>query len=377
MKKIFTIVCLAMFVLALAAPVFADPVLRIGVYQPLTGANAAGGILELRGIQLAHELFPTVDIGGVTHRVELFVADNRSDRVEAPLVVERLIDQDRVHLILGTWGSSMAIPGGAVGMAREMPMIALSATNPLVTRDNPWYFRVCFIDPFQGVVMANYAYTHLNARTAVLVQEITNDYSVGLARFFSEHFTRLGGSVLATVNYNTGDTDFTAQLTSVRTHNPDVIFAPGNFTESALVMRQARDLGITQPFLGGDTWETDQFLTVGGDRVEGATFSTKFAVEFAETPEAQQFVSEFKKRWPDEQIASVTALGYDGYLVALDAVKRAGSLNNHSIREALTTTNVPGATATTTFDEHGDAVKAAFIKDVHNGQFRFLTLVEP
>jgi len=258
-------------------------------------------------------------------------------------------------------------------------MVGLSCTNPLVTLGNEWYFRVCFIDSFQGTVMASYAYNVAGARTAVIVQEITNDYSVGLARFFSDNFIRLTGNpnaILATVNYNTGDQDFTAQLTAIRNQNPDIVFAPGNFTESALVIRQARDLGINIAFLGGDTWETPEFIQVGGDRVEGAAFSTFFAAEFAGTPEAQTFLSEYAKRHNDEP-AAVTALGYDGYLVALDAVRRAGSLNPERIREALETTNVAGATAVTVFDENGDATKAAFIKEVRNGQFSFLALVDP
>ena len=386
MRRTLKIACVALLVAMLVLSLGAcqrqqstgDNVFRIGVFQPLTGANAAGGALELLGVQLAHELFPTVDINGVTHRVELFVADNRSDRVEAANAVERLISQDEVHIILGSWGSAFSIAGGAVGRDR-VPMVGLSCTNPLVTLGNEWYFRVCFIDSFQGTVMASYANRVAGARTAVIVQEITNDYSVGLARFFTENFQRLTGnlnSILATVNYNTGDQDFTAQLTAIRNHNPDIVFAPGNFTESALVIRQARDLGIRVPFLGGDTWETPEFIQVGSDRVEGAAFSTFFAAEFAGTPEAQMFLREYASRYNDEP-AAVTALGYDGYLVALDAVRRAGSLDPRRIRDALVTTNVAGATATTTFDENGDATKAAFIKEVRNGQFNFLALVDP
>ena len=282
-------------------------------------------------------------------------------------------------MILGTWGSSFAIPGGEV-LRDRVPAIALSATNPLVTLGNPWYFRVCFIDPFQGQVMANYSFNTLNARTAVLVQEITNDYSVGLARFFADSFRQLTGNpnaILATVNYNTGDTDFTAQVTEIRRHNPDVVFAPGNFTESALVIRQARDLGIRTPFLGGDTWETPPFVNVGGDRVEGAVFSTKFATEFAGNPIAQQFIREHSARWPNEEPATVTALGFDGYLVALQAIEKAGSLDPQRLRQALESTDFTGATGRTIFDENGDAVKGAFIKEVVNGRFVFRTFVEP
>jgi len=386
MKRTLHIACLALLALTL---VFAfgscqrrqattENVVRIGVYEPLTGANAAGGALELAGIQLAHEMHPTVRVGNQTYRVELFVEDNRSDRVEAPLVVERLISHHNVHLILGTWGSSMAIPGGEVLRGR-VPGIALSATNPLVTLGNPWYFRVCFIDPFQGQVMANYAYSNRNARTAVLVQEITNDYSVGLNRFFADAFRALTGNpnaILATLNYNTGDTDFTAQVTQIRALNPDVVFAPGNFTESALVIRQARDLGLTVPFLGGDTWETPEFVLVGGDRVEGAFFSTKFAAEFAGNPNAIAFLDEYRRR-NNRDPATVTALGFDGYMVALEAITRAGSLNPEALRVALEATNFTGATGTTIFGENGDDTQGAFIKEVVNGEVVFRYFSDP
>jgi branched-chain amino acid transport system substrate-binding protein len=260
----------------------------------------------------------------------------------------------------------------------RVPAVALSATNPLVTLGNDWYFRVCFIDPFQGRVMANYSYNDLNARTAVIVREIGNPYSVGLSTFYEQNFVRLGGRVLSTIDFQTGDQDFSAQLTTIRQHNPDVVFAPGgDFTSVALLIRQARDLGLRQQFLGGDTWETPPFIAVGGDRVEGARFSTKFAVEFAESPEAQTFLREYRSRNPGADPATVTALGYDGYLVALDAMRRAGSLDPDALRRALINTRVSGATGITTFDENGDAVKPAFIKEVRNGRFTYVTYVDP
>ena len=387
MKRVLKGVCFALFAASL---VFAfgscrraaddDGIVRIGVYQPLTGANAAGGSAELAGTVMAHEMQPYVYINGVRHEVQLFIEDNRSDRVEAPLVVERLISHHNVHVIIGTWGSSMAIPSGEV-LRNRVAAIAPSATNPLVTLGNPWYFRVCFIDPFQGQVMANFAYNNLGARTAVLVQEITNDYSVGLNHFFANNFRDLTGnpgSILATLNYNTGDTDFTAQLTQILALNPDVVFAPGNFTESALVIRQARDLGITQPFLGGDTWEIQEFLDIGADRVEGAWFSTKFAAEFADNPVAVQFVEEYRRRHGSDP-ATVTALGFDAYFVALEAITRAGSLDRSAIRDALVRTDFTGATGRTVFDPAGpfDAVKGAFIKQVEGGRFVFRYFIDP
>jgi branched-chain amino acid transport system substrate-binding protein len=212
------------------------------------------------------------------------------------------------------------------------------------------------------------------------VQEVSNDYSVGLAKFFVDNFTRLtgnSGAILATVNYNTGDQDFSAQLTTIRAQRPDVIFAPGNYTECARVMKQARELGITAPVIGGDTWETPEFIDVGQERVEGAVFSTFFAAEFAGTTQAKVFLDEYNKRYNKEP-AAVTALGYDGYLVALDAIKRADSVEPGKIRAAIAATSgFVGATGITTLDPNGDATKSAYIKAVEGGKFVFRTIVNP
>jgi branched-chain amino acid transport system substrate-binding protein len=256
--------------------------------------------MEVEGIRLANELFPTVEVGGKTYKVELAVLDNKSDKVEAANAVDRLINLEKVQVILGSWGSSLAMAGGEVAKDAKIPVIGLSCTNPLVTLGNDYYFRVCFIDPFQGTVMSNYAFTELKARTAVIVQEVSNDYSVGLAKFFVDNFRKLTGNtnaILATVNYNTGDQDFSAQLTSIRGLNADVIFAPGNYTESALVIRQARALGITVPIIGGDTWETPEFIDVGRESVEGAVFSTFFASEVAASPVAEAFLKAYRAKY--------------------------------------------------------------------------------
>jgi branched-chain amino acid transport system substrate-binding protein len=381
---------LGLFAAVLALSVFAGcskkvvataaDVIKIGVFEPMTGANAAGGAMEVEGIRLANELFPTVEVGGKTYKVELAIVDNKSDKVEAANAVERLIGLDKAQVILGSWGSSLSMAGGEIAKDKKIPVIGLSCTNPLVTAGNDYYFRVCFIDPFQGTVMSNYAFNDLNAKTAVIVREVSNDYSVGLAKFFVDNFTVLTGnpnSILATVNYNTGDQDFSAQLTSIRGLNADVIFAPGNYTESALVIKQARDLGITAPFIGGDTWETPEFIDVGTASVEGAVFSTFFASEYAASPVSEKFLAEYRARYNKEP-AAVTALGYDGYLVALDAIKRAGSVNPTAIRDAIAkTSGFQGAAGTVTLDANGDATKSAFLKSVKGGQFTFQTIINP
>ena len=352
-------------------------VIKIGVFEPLTGANAAGGELEVEGVELANQLRPEV----LGKKIELVIADNKSDKAEATTAAARLIEKDKVVAILGSWGSSLSIAAGDVVKTNQIPAVALSATNPQVTAGNDYYFRVCFLDPFQGTVMANYASKKLNAKKVAIIQEVSNDYSVGLAKFFTDSFVKLTGdpnAIVATGNYNTGDQDFNGILTNIKAANPDAIFAPGNFTESALIIKQARALGITAPFIGGDTWETNEFITVGGADVEGAVMSTFFDDTNPLTEAGKTFVAEYKKAYPDrENIAAVTALGYDGYMMTLDAIERAGSADPVAIRDALAATkDFEGATGMITIDANGDATKnEAIIKTVKDGKFTYLDSV--
>lgn len=383
MRKVVSIVLCVLLALTLstgcsqgnqAAP--AADVIKIGVFEPLTGANAAGGELEVEGMKLANELYPEV----LGKKVELVIVDNKSDKAEAANAAIRLIEKEKVTAIIGSWGSSLSMAAGGPVLENKMPTVGASCTNPLVTKDNDYYFRVCFIDPFQGTVMARYAYNNLGAKKAAIVQELSNDYAVGLASFFKEEFVKLTGdpdAVIEISNYQTNDTDFTAQLTNIKGKNPDVIFAPGNFTESAMIVKQARTLGIETPFIGGDTWETDEFIQVGGSEVEGVVFSTFFDSSVALTPETEIFLDAYKKAYPDKQPAAVTALGYDAYLLILDAIERAGSTDPVAVRDAIADTKAfPGAAGPITLDENGDAVKDAIIKTVKDGKFTYMDTVK-
>ncbi|MDD3396220.1 MAG: ABC transporter substrate-binding protein, partial [Acidaminococcaceae bacterium] len=349
-------------------------VIKVGVFLPLTGDNAAGGELELRGIKLANKLHSTVN----GKKVELVVADNKSDKAEAASVAARLIEKDKVKVIVGTYGSSLAMAAGNIVKDAKVPAIGTSCTNPQVTANNDYYFRACFIDPFQGTVMASYAFKK-GAKKVAIIQEVSNDYAVGLAKFFKDAFTKLAGpdSIIEVANYQTGDKDFSAILTNIKAKNPDAIFAPGNFTESALLIKQARQLGITAPFMGGDTWETQEFIDVGGKDVEGVALSTAFDREKATTAEAKKFLDEYVKEYKGEPSA-LTAMAYDAYLIALDGIKRANSDDSSKIRDAIAATkDLECVTGKTTLDKNGDPIKGAVIKTVKEGKFKYIDYVDP
>jgi len=356
-------------------PAAAAGAVKVGVFLPLTGDNAAGGELELRGIKLANKLHP--EING--KKIELVVVDNKSDKAEAANVAARLIEKDKVKVILGSYGSSLSMAAGNIVKDSKVPAIGTSCTNPQVTKGNDYYFRACFIDPFQGTVMANYAFKK-GAKKVAIVQEVSNDYSVGLAKFFKEAFEKLAGpgSVVDVANYQTGDKDFSAQLTNLKAKNPDAVFAPGNFTESALLVKQARQLGITVPFMGGDTWETQEFINVGGKDVEGITFSSAFDSQKAATPEAKKFLDEYTKEYKGEQPGGLTALAYDSYLIALNAMKTAGVEDSKKIRDAIAATkDLETTTGKTTLNADGDPIKSAVIKTVKEGKFTYMDTVNP
>jgi len=355
----------------------AGDTIKIGVFEPLTGANAAGGELEIEGIKLANKLYQEV----LGKKIELVIVDNKSDKVEAATAAARLVEKDKVSAIIGSWGSSLAMAAGDIVKKAKVPAMGTSCTNVLVTQGNEYYFRVCFIDPFQGTVMSNYAFNKLGAKKAAIIQEVSNDYAVGLAKYFTDNFKKLTNDencVVAVANYNTGDQDFTAQLTNIKAQNPDVIFAPGNFTESALLIKQARQLGIKTPFIGGDTWETPEFVEIGADAVEGVVFSTFFATEKPITTESTKFLEAYKAEYPGKEPAAVTALAYDAYLILVKAIEAAGTADSVKIQEALVATkDFQGAAGVVNFDENRNAVKSAVIKTVKDGKFTFMDVVEP
>jgi len=354
-------------------------VIKIGVFEPMTGANAAGGAMEVEGIKLANELYPTVTVGGKEYKVELVIADNKSDKVEAANAAQRLVDKDKVSAVLGSWGSSLSMAAGPIVQEAKVPAIGLSCTNPLVTLGNDYYFRVCFIDPFQGTVMANFAWQE-GAKKAAVITQLGDDYSSGLGNFFLRAFKELGGSIVSEQQFQTNTTDFKSILTNIKAANPDVIFAPSSIATAPLIIKQARELGITAKIMAGDTWENSSIIENAGASAEGVVLSTFFDDADPATAEAAKFIEGFKKylvenKQPDI-IPAVSALGYDAYITALKAIELANSSKGPAIRDALAKVDLEGVTGRITFDQNGDADKdMAFIKVVEKGQFKFLKTV--
>ncbi len=373
LRAFFAAIVLAAVLAAQA--VAADPI-KIGVYLPLTGDNAFGGQLELEGVQLAHKQFPEV----LGRKVDLVVVDNKSDKVEAANAVTRLIELEKVNGFIGTCGSSLAMAGGEVAERAGIPVIGTSCTNPLVTQGKKYYFRACFIDPFQGAGAAAYAYRDLGFKKAALLIDVANDYSVGLGNFFKQNFTKLGGEIVSEMKYQSGDQDFTAQLTELISKQPDIVFLPAYFAEGAIVLKQAKELGATFRFMGGDAMDNPEVVTLGGDAVEGFLHTT-FAYDPSMkdmNPVAQKFTENWRAAFPGKEPNVNAALGYDSYILIVDAIQRAGSAEPKAIRDALEQTkNVPTVTGMTTLNATHDAEKELGIVEIRDGKKQFIGTVTP
>ncbi|HTO02712.1 MAG TPA: ABC transporter substrate-binding protein [Opitutus sp.] len=351
--------------------------IKIGEYASLSGKEASLGQSSHQGTLLAIERINAA--GGVLGKqLELIVEDTQSKAGESGTAVRKLISRDKVVAILGEVASSRSLEGAPIAQAAKVPMITPASTNPQVTEVGDYIFRVCFIDPFQGPVMAKFALNTLKAKRIAILSSSSSAYSVGLAKYFKEAFIAGGGHVVAEPKYQEGDKDFKAQLTSIKAVGVDAIFSPGYYNEGALIVKQARDLGITIPVFGADSWEAEALMELGGQAVEGAYLCSHYSPQDP-SPRVQEFVAAYKERWgtgfaPD----SNASLGYDSVLVLADAIKRAGSTDRAKIRDALAATkDFPAVTGTITINEKRDASKNAVIVTVKNGAFRFVESIAP
>lgn len=358
---------------ALAAD--AGPI-KIGVYLPLTGQNAFGGQLELEGVRLAHKEMPKV----LNRPVELVVVDNKSDKVEAANAVKRLVERDKVVALIGTYGSSLAMAGAEVAEKAAVPGVGTSCTNPLVTQGKKYYFRACFIDPYQGAAAATYAYDTLGYRKAAVLMDMTSDYAVGLSSFFARDFKKLGGEVVSTLKYSTGDQDFTAQLTELIAKKPDIVFMPAYFAEGAIIMKQARELGAKFRLMGADAMDNPDTLKLGGKAAEGFLHTT-FPYDPAMpnmSPVAKRFTEAWKAAYPDKETNVNGALGYNTYFLILDAIKRANSAEPKAIAKALAETkDLPTALGMLTINKTHDAEMPVGIIEYKDGKRVYVGEVTP
>lgn len=348
----------------------------IGEYGSMTGSESTFGVSTHKGILMA--LDEVNKAGGVNgKKLVLKSYDDQGQAAEAVTIITKLISQDKVSLILGEVASSRSIAAGAIAQQYKIPMVSPSSTNPKVTQVGDYIFRVCFIDPFQGSVMARFAINNLKLKRAAVFRDIKADYSVGLANFFVEEYKKMGGEIVADVSYASGDMDFKSQLTSIKGKNPDVLFIPGYYTEVGLVARQARELGLKAVLLGGDGWDSEKLTEIGGDAVVGGYFSNHYSHE-DQSPVVQNFVAQFKSRY-GEIPSGLAAQGYDAAMVAVGAMKRASELSPKAFREAIAQTkNFQGVTGMITINEERNAVKPAVVlKVVGRQKFSYITTINP
>lgn len=344
--------------------------IKVGVYGDLTGQTASFGQSTINGIKLAVEEINAA--GGVNGRKIVLVSeDDQGQPNQATTVVQKLINQDKVAAILGEVASTNSLAAAPVAQNAKIPMITPSSTNPKVTEVGDFISRVCFIDPFQGSTMAKFAATTLKAKTAAVLGDVNSDYSKGLTQFFEEEFTKQGGKVVVKQNYANTDPDFKAQLTAIRNSNPDVLYIPGYYGQVGIIARQARELGMNMPLLGGDGWDSPELWKLGGESLKNAYISNHYSAENP-APEIQNFVKAYQAKYnvvPD----SLAALAYDSAKVLADAIKRAGGTDSAKLKDAINATkDFKGVTGTITLDSSRNAIKPAVVLELNPATSKFV-----
>ncbi len=375
--RVLAAVCLAAFaaVTLSCGSKASNKEILVGEYGSLTGGIATFGISTRDGSSLAFE-----DInsrGGVLgQKIKLLVEDDQSKPEEAGTVVNKLIHQDHVVAMLGHVASSHSLAAAPICQSEKIPMISPSSTNPRVTQVGNYIFRVCFLDTFQGAVMAKFAYDTLKVRNVAILVDVRSDYSVGLQTFFGQAFKKLGGKVVSEQSYSQGDSDFRAQLTAIKAFNPEAIYVPGYYTEVGTIVHQARELGITVPFLGSDGWDSPKLWEIGGTALNGCYFSNHYATDDP-SPVVQKFVTDYKAKYnqlPD----ALAALAYDAARILADAMTRAGSTDGEKVRDAIASTkDFPGVTGNISINQERNAVKSAVIVKVENGKYLLTETIKP
>jgi branched-chain amino acid transport system substrate-binding protein len=367
MKKLAAIAVCATMCFASVMSVSAADTVKIGVYEPASGDNGAGGKQETLGIQYANSVQPTVEIDGTEYNVELVVVDNESSTEKAVTAASELVSAG-VSVVLGSYGSGVSIAASDTFAAANVPAIGVTCTNPQVTEGNSHYFRICFLDPFQGTVLANFAADNFEAKKAYVLTKLGDDYSAGLGHYFSAAFKDLGGEVVEDT-FPDGNADFTSYITTAVNEGCDVIFAPTSTEAAQLIIDTAAAQGVTAPLLAGDTWDSNVILNAaeGKDlQIYVTTFYQEGANEDFDNGIKEWINADstnLANNGGDDTVAAVTAMGYDAYFTALAAIQNAGSADSAAVLEALPTTTYTGVSGDISFDETGDAARdTAFVK---------------
>ncbi len=371
----FSLVAVLVFLFGCSSPqAFSNDqdTIKIGVYLPMTGGVAAYGKMEWSGIQIANSMQP----GVLGKKIDMVLLDTKSDQIESANAVSLLVEM-KVAGIIGEAISADTMAGNPISEKAQIPSISPTATNPLVTQGKNYAFRACFTDPYQGETAAKFARENLKAKTVALIIDHSQDYSVGLGNFFLKEFEKLGGKVVSKTFIQTGDQDFSAQLSSVEEKKPDLIYAPVYYVEDALLAKQARDLGITAPILTGDGAQADQLIEIGGKSVEGMYFTAHFHKDAETSESAKEFNKAYEAKYKQE-ISAFGALGADAYFLLIDAIKRAGSTEGPKVRDALASVrDFKGVSGSLTMGPDGNPVKSIIINKVENGKFVYYMTVTP
>lgn len=347
----------------------------VGHYGSMTGPTATFGISTDNGIKLAIDEVNAK--GGVKgKKIKLITLDTEGKSQVAAAVVTRLINQNNVVAVLGEVASSNTKSAAPIAQENKVPMITPSSTNTEITKIGDYIFRVCFIDPFQGLVMAKFATENLKAKKAAILRDVKSDYSVELANVFIQEFKKMGGEISLDQSYQEGDIDFKAQLTQIKSKNVDVIFIPGYYTDVGLIAQQARGLGITAKLLGGDGWDSPKLHEIGKEHINGSYFSNHYTTETTEAP-VLEFISKYKERYK-ETPDGLAALGYDAARVLVEAMERTSEITPKNIRDEIAKTkDFNGATGKITLDENRNAIKSAVVVEVQGEARKFVTRIYP
>src|SRR3954447_1156922 len=349
----------------------------VGEVGSMTGTEATFGTSSDRGIQLA--VTEANAAGGVKGRqIQIIALDDEGKPEEAATAATRLISSEHVTALLGEVASTRSLFMAPKAQAAKVPMVSPSSTNEKVTAIGDYIFRACFIDPFQGYVMAKFATETLKLKKAAVLRDNRNDYSVGLAKVFSDNFTKMGGQIVENQSYSSGDVDFKAQLTNIKAAKPQALYVPGYYTDVGLIARQAREVGLTIPLLGGDGWDSEKLYEIGGAALEGSYFSNHYSVDDP-SPRIQEFVAKFKKEFGGQLPDSLAAQAYDAAGMLFEAMQKASDLTGPNIRQALADTkNFHGVTGDITLDDKRNPLKPAVVlKVAKGGKYEFVTKIYP